>query len=107
MNSTIKLLHELQQQHEQMATLADRLDWESITQLWQATAPGFVELRTHPLGALQGNDRIEACESLHKLLTLQNQMLGRIIPWMEQVRPLLQSLRKTPATRLVPGSNNK
>lgn len=90
------LLSELEQNHEQMAVLADRLDWAQFIALWQQALPRFDELKSFRFDALPGKEHQQAYDSLHHLLTCQNQVIGRIVPWMEQTRPLLQSFRDRP-----------
>lgn len=90
------LLSELEQNHEQMAVLAERLDWDQFIPLWQRALPRFDELRSYRLEALPGKERQQAYDCLHHLLTCQNQVIGHIVPWMEQIRPLLQSFRGHP-----------
>ncbi|SDI04091.1 hypothetical protein [Propionivibrio dicarboxylicus] len=96
MTTARALLEELETSHERMASLADQLDWDGVTQMWPDTARKFADLKRITLPALPQAERDAAFQSLHRVLTLQNRMLDRILPWMEQARPLLQSFKTHP-----------
>lgn len=96
MTTARTLLQELETNHEHMASLAEQLDWDGVTHMWSQTAPKFADLKEITLPSLPAAERDEAFQSLRRLLALQNRMLDRILPWMEQTRPLLQSFKTHP-----------
>ncbi len=79
-----------------MVLLAGQLDWNGVTREWDDLSPKLVELKKLRLTQLSENERAEASELLAELITLEKQVSARITPWIEQVRPLLESFRKYP-----------
>ena len=96
MSSALILLKDIRVRHERMVRLAGQLDWNGVTKEWDDLLPKFVELKKLHLGQLSKNERAEASELLAELIGLEKQVTARITPWIEQVRPLLESFRKYP-----------
>ena len=99
MNKAIELLQELCVLHEHMFQLAEKLEWSKISQPWFLAETKLDELRKISLVDLSESDRHQATELIETLLTLQNKISERAVPWMEQVRPLLDSFDKHPLKR--------
>ena len=98
MSAPVLLLRELNECHENMARMADVLDWDSIGLLWQGAETSFAALMKIPLAELTGNERIEARQLIENLLKLQKLVSEQAKPWMDQVRPLLESFDRYPLT---------
>lgn len=92
----LNLLKDIRKGHERMVLLAGQLDWNGVTREWDDLSPKLVELKKLRLTQLSENERAEASELLAELITLEKQVSARITPWIEQVRPLLESFRKYP-----------
>lgn len=96
MTGALTLLEDIGKSHERMVELADQLDWNGVVNEWKSTYPKIVELKTMSLGQLSGRERAEAARQIAKLLEFEERISGKITPWMDQVRPLLETFRKYP-----------
>jgi len=99
MNKAIELLQELCVLHEHMVQSADKLEWDKIGQPWFLAEKKLDELRKISLVDLSTNDQHEVARLIETLLTLQSKISERAVPWMEQVRPMLDSFDKHPLKR--------
>lgn len=96
MSNVLALLDDIGRCHERIADLANRLDWDGVSNEWQATRLKLRELENHPLDQLSGHERSEAAQQIEKLLELEQRISDQIIPWLDQVRPLLESFNEHP-----------
>lgn len=93
----LALLRELDAQHGIMVGMANALDWDGLNQTWQATEINIATLtKLKLLSALAPNEIPEARKLLGNLLAQQKFISERVKPWMEQVRPLLDSFNRFP-----------
>jgi len=97
--AALDCLRQLATQHENMARMADLLDWDGLTREWQDASNRFATLQKISLTGLSANERTQARELIEKLLTLQERISGQARPWMDQVRPLLDSFERHPLAR--------
>ena len=96
MNDATSLLDRIGEGYRKMAALADALDWDTLTAEWQGIHPDIVKLQHTPLDRLTGKERAQAAKQITELLELEQRISARIVPWMEQTRPLLEVFRKYP-----------
>jgi len=96
MTGALTLLKDIGKSHERMVDLAGKLDWNGVAKEWSEMTPKLMALKKLPLAQLSARERMEASEQLAKLIAFEEQISARITPWMEQVRPLLESFRKYP-----------
>ena len=96
MSRAITLLEELCAIHQQMAKDAEQLDWDKIHQGEGAIEKNLAELKTIELAGLPEEEREKIIRLIEETLALQNKISGRVLPWMEQVKPLLDSFYKKP-----------
>lgn len=92
---TLRRLHAC---HLRMVESAGNLDWDRTTTLWSEAKPLYLELRNSPLAALAGSERDEGMRLVEAILSMHNEVEGRVLPWMEQVKPLLDSFSKGAAS---------
>jgi hypothetical protein len=81
-----------------MSGMSDTLDWEGLEKTWQAAEPCFLALAKTSLTSLSLGERSEARQLIENLLNLQKHISGQTLPWMDQVRPLLDSFERYPLT---------
>jgi hypothetical protein len=98
MTSALILLRQLNAHHETMSRMSDTLDWDGLEKTWQAAESSFSALLKTPLSDLPPSERTEARQLLENLLSLQKHISGQTLPWMDQVRPLLDSFERYPLT---------
>ncbi|MDR0577052.1 MAG: hypothetical protein LBI87_05855 [Candidatus Accumulibacter sp.] len=96
MNDDLALLGRIGEAHRRMAEMADALDWDGIVEEWESVYPAITELRQVSLDRMTGGERDQATRQIAELVELQKRISARITPWMEQVRPLLETFRKYP-----------
>lgn len=96
MTTPVTLLKDIGESHERMVELSSELDWDGLVGEWRSSYPKILELKKTPLNRLTGAERAEASRLIAKLIALEEQVSGRISPWMDQVRPLLETFRKYP-----------
>ncbi|MDR3220881.1 MAG: flagellar protein FliT [Candidatus Accumulibacter sp.] len=96
MSAALTLLGHIGKSHRRMAALAEGLDWEGVAGEWRSIYPEIAELRQIPLDRLTGAERAEVARRIAELLEFEKRISARITPWMEQVRPLLETFRKHP-----------
>ena len=92
----LTLLSDIGKTHERIVELANQLDWDGVNDEWKIALQKLLVLRTFPLDQLSGQEREEAIQHIRKLLELEERISGKITPWLEQVRPLLESFDKYP-----------
>ncbi|MEI7431780.1 MAG: flagellar protein FliT [Betaproteobacteria bacterium] len=92
------LLQKLNDSHQNMLRMADALDWDGLEKSWQDAEVAFAALMKIPLNQLTGNERSEVRKLIENLLELQKLISGQVKPWLEQVRPLLESFERYPLT---------
>jgi Flagellar protein FliT. len=92
----LTLLNDIGKSHERMVRLAGQSDWDGVSGEWNVALRMLLELRQFSPDQLSGHERAEAAQQIEKLLELEAQLSGQISPWLEQVRPLLESLDKYP-----------
>jgi hypothetical protein len=98
MTVALALLRELHSDHENMAQMASVLDWDGIGKAWEGVEVKLASLKKIPLIELKGNERQEARDLIEKVLRLQKLISDQAKPWMDQVRPLLESFDRFPLT---------
>jgi hypothetical protein len=81
-----------------MSRMSDALDWDGLEKTWQAAEASFSALLKTPLSDLPLSERNEARQLLENLLSLQKHISGKTLPWMDQVKPLLESFERYPLT---------
>jgi len=101
MTPALTLLKDISESHERMARLSSELDWDGVVGEWRGSYPKILELKKIPLNKLTGAERAEASRLIAKLISFEEQVSGQVSPWMDQVRPLLETFRKYP---LKPGT---
>jgi hypothetical protein len=94
--ATLDLLDRIGESHRRMADLADELDWDSVVKEWQSIYPEIVELKRLSLDRLKGRERVRAARQITEMLEFEERISARIIPWMDQVQPLLKTFRQHP-----------
>ena len=100
MAAPLVLLREINTCHENMLLMAKALDWDGVSKEWQGTESNFFTLMKTSLTELRGNDRAEARQLIENLLKLQKLISAQAKPWMDQVRPLLDSFDRYPLTSI-------
>jgi hypothetical protein len=98
MTSALIHLRQLNAYHETMSRMSDALDWDGLEKTWHAAESSFSALVKTPVASLSVSERTEARQLIEKLLSLQKHISGKTIPWMDQVRPLLDSFERYPLT---------
>lgn len=96
MTAALTLLRELNNDHQNMAQMAIILDWDGVSSVWETAETRLSLLRKMSLTELQGNDRLEARQLIENVLKLQDLISEQAKPWMDQVRPLLESFDRFP-----------
>jgi hypothetical protein len=97
MPTSLTLLRELATRHETMVSLANALDWDALDREWHAAESHFaVLMKRPPLAELTGSDYAEAQQLIGRLLAQQKLITEKVRPWMEQVRPMLDSFDRYP-----------
>ena len=96
MTTQLQLLRDIKASHERLVNLADELDWDGLSKEWQDTEPQFSTLTKSPLSGLNTQDKAEASALIKAILQMQEQISGRVKPWMEHVHPLLESFARHP-----------
>lgn len=97
MSISLTLLRELDKRHATMVRLAETLDWDSLDKEWQAAENDFAALmKQPPLSAIPSSERPEIQQLVDNLLAQQKLISERVHPWMEQVRPMLDSFDRYP-----------
>jgi hypothetical protein len=96
MSDATPLLDRIGEGYRKMAVLAEALDWDDLIAEWQGIHPEIVKLQKIPLDRLTGKERAQAAKQITELLELGERISARIVPWMEQTRPLLEVFRKYP-----------
>jgi hypothetical protein len=96
MDAALALLERIGESHRRMADLADALDWDGLASEWHGVQPHIVELSELPLDRLDDRERSQAASLITGLIEFEERISARITPWMEQVRPLLETFRKYP-----------
>jgi hypothetical protein len=81
-----------------MAQMANALDWDGVGSAWEGAEVRLALLRKIPLTELKGNERLEARHLIGNVLRLQNLISEQAKPWMDEVRPLLESFDRFPLT---------
>jgi len=94
--SPLALLKDIGDSHERMAKLSSELDWDGVVGEWKNSYPKILELKKIPLNKLTGAERTEASRLIARLIAFEEQVSGQVSPWMDQVRPLLETFRKYP-----------
>lgn len=107
MTATLQLLQALEAHHAHMVLLAEKLDWEAVNQEWGEIHPQLVELKDISFTSLTASERSIAFRLIEKLIRQEECITERIVPWMEQVRPLLESFKNFPlnTTNTLPGQS--
>jgi hypothetical protein len=98
MTSALIHLRQLNAYHETMSRMSDALDWDGLEKTWHAAEASFSALLKTPLSGLPLSERTEARQLLENLLSLQKHISGKTLPWMDQVKPLLESFERYPLT---------
>jgi len=98
MSASLLLLRELHASHENMSRMARELDWDSLEREWQDSESNLAALMKISLTDFTGNERSEAQQLALNLLKLQKLISGQVKPWLDQVRPLLESFEHYPLT---------
>ncbi|MEI7611296.1 MAG: flagellar protein FliT [Betaproteobacteria bacterium] len=97
MPTSLSLLRDLHKRHETMVNLANELDWDGLDREWHAAERHFATLMSMPpLAELTGSDYVEAQKLIARLLAQQKLITEKVRPWMEQVRPMLDSFDRYP-----------
>jgi hypothetical protein len=96
MDAALALLERVGASHRRMAALAEALDWDGLVAEWRDIQPRIIELEGLPLDRLSERERARAVRQMAGLVEFEKQISARIAPWMEQVRPLLETFRKYP-----------
>ncbi len=97
MSTSLVLLRELDKRHATMLRLAEALDWDNLDKEWQAAEIDFSALmKQPPLSAIASSERAEIQQLVDKVLAQQKLISERVLPWMEQVRPMLDSFDRYP-----------
>jgi hypothetical protein len=96
MSEAMLLLGRIGKACQKMAALADALDWDLLVAEWPGVHADIARWRQIPLEQLTGEERAHAAEQIAELLEFQQKILARVVPWMEQARPLLDVFRKYP-----------
>jgi hypothetical protein len=96
MASALHLLRMAEEHHRRMVSLAEQLDWDGVNREWEGIYPALLELQKMSLNELPASEGGEVRHLIEGLLDCQKQLSSKIIPWMEQVRPLLQSFKEYP-----------
>ncbi|MQY51578.1 hypothetical protein HCX48_07990 [Rhodocyclus tenuis] len=97
MSTATPLLRTLRDIHHLMLEHAKTLDWEAAAADWATAEPGFAALARSPLAQLPLAERQEAALLVRELLDLQQRFSDLALPWLEQVRPLLESFARSAA----------
>ena len=97
MPTPLTLLRDLDKRHKAMVDLANDLDWDGLDREWHAAEIHFAALmKKPPLAELTGSDYVEAQKLIGSLLAQQKLITDKVRPWMEQVRPMLDSFDRYP-----------
>jgi sugar phosphate isomerase/epimerase len=96
MDDTLALLERIGASHRRMTALAEALDWDALVTEWHGIHPEVVALRELPLDRLGDRERARAASLIAELIEFEKRIAARITPWMEQVRPLLETFRQYP-----------
>ncbi len=97
MSATLTLLRDLDKLYRAMVKSAEALDWDELERSWTSAESNFARLKQSPLAtSLEFSERREARELIESLLARQQQINDRVRPWMDQVRPLLDSFDRFP-----------
>jgi hypothetical protein len=95
-DGVLSLLERIAASHRRMAALAEALDWDGLVAEWRDIHPRIIELEGLPLDHLSERERAQAVKQMTGLIEFEKQISARIAPWMEQVRPMLETFRKYP-----------
>lgn len=94
--SALALLERIGESHRRMVALADALDWDGLVGEWRSTQPEIARLQKMALDRLSGRERVQAAKRIAELLAFEEKISAQILPWREQVQPLLETFRKFP-----------
>jgi hypothetical protein len=94
MSPSLTLLSALRDRHDQLSKQADELDWDGLAAGWQEVEIMFTALAKIPLSDIPLTEKTEARQYIEELLATQKKLSACILPWMEQVRPLLDSFSR-------------
>ena len=92
----LTLLSDIDKSHAKIVGLATQLDWDAVNDEWMISLQKLLELEKFPIDQLPAQERAKAIQDIKKLLEQEEQISGMISPWLEQVRPLLESFDKHP-----------
>ena len=96
MSEATRLLSQINEGYRKMAAFAEALDWDRLVNEWQNTHPDLTRLRQIPFEHLPAQEREQAAKQIAELLKLEQSISARALPWMEQVRPLLDVFQQYP-----------
>ncbi len=92
----LTLLEDIGRSHERIARLSGQLDWDGVNSEWQLTYRKLLELKSFSLDELPDSEKTKVAQQIERVLELEQQISEQIAPWLEQVRPLLESFSEHP-----------
>ncbi|MBI2307784.1 MAG: hypothetical protein HYU78_10845 [Rhodocyclales bacterium] len=91
MTAMLATLRQLKECHQRLAAQTEVLNWEGVLSEWQNADKLFADLRSETVESLPAEQKEEARILMEEVLATEQAMVARIKPWMEQVRPMLES----------------